>query len=664
MATGSRPIGLNDPPRRAALSIVAALHHLTRYRYDRLVELGPQTIRLRPAPHCRTRIPSYSLKVTPANHFINWQQDPHGNWLARLVFPERTDEFSVEVDLTADMVVINPFDFFVEPYAEHFPFTYSEELTRDLAAYIELDEVGPLLEARVAALDPAGARTIDFLVGINAEIARSVRYVVRLEPGVQSPDVTLSLGSGSCRDSAWLLVQMFRRLGLAARFVSGYLIQLKADIDPIEGPLGTQVDFTDLHAWAEAYIPGAGWIGFDATSGLLCGEGHIPLAATPHYASAAPISGVVSPAETDFHFEMSVSRVAQPTRITRPFEDAGWEALLAMGDAVEADLAAQDVRLTLGGEPTFVSIDDREAAEWNTDASGPTKPVIAEELLGRLEARFAPGALRHFGQGKWYPGEPLPRWALGLYWRRDGVPIWRGGRAARGEPATADDALALMRRLARGLRVDPGHILPAREDPLAAIKTEADLPPDVTLDDTAIDDPAARLTLARAMAGGLSKPIGYVLPLRRAFTKAEGDGWVSEAWVFRRGGLFLVPGDSPLGLRLPLSALPTVKPKDYPYITPLDPYEDRGALPAFDTLFATKSGDPVPVPVTQRRRGTKPPIVRTALSVAGPGWLLARLHAAGGRGGGLSGAGRPARSAPPRTCRSASRAMRRPTTSG
>jgi len=621
VATGSRPIGLSGPPRRPALSIVAALHHLTRYRYDRLVELGPQTIRLRPAPHCRTRIPSYSLKVTPANHFINWQQDPHGNWLARLVFPERTDEFSVEVDLTADMVVINPFDFFVEPYAEHFPFTYSQELTRDLAAYIELDEVGPLLEARVAALDPAGARTIDFLVGINAEIARSVRYVVRLEPGVQSPDVTLSLGSGSCRDSAWLLVQMFRRLGLAARFVSGYLIQLKADIDPIEGPLGTQVDFTDLHAWAEAYIPGAGWIGFDATSGLLCGEGHIPLAATPHYASAAPISGVVSPAETDFHFEMSVSRVAQPTRITRPFEDAGWEALLATGDAVEADLAAQDVRLTLGGEPTFVSIDDREAAEWNTEASGPTKPVIAEDLLGRLEARFAPGAMRHFGQGKWYPGEPLPRWALGLYWRRDGVPIWRGARDVRREPATADDALALMRRLARGLRVDPGHILPAREDPLAAIKAEADLPPDVSLDEAAIDDPAARSTLARAMAGGLSKPIGYVLPLRRAFTKAEGDGWVSEAWVFRRGGLFLVPGDSPLGLRLPLSALPTVKPKDYPYITPLDPYEDRGPLPTFDTLFATKSGDPIPVPVTQRRRA-KAPIVRTALSVQARDGLL------------------------------------------
>ena len=573
-------------------------------------------MRLRPAPHTRTRIPSYSLKITPQEHFINWQQDPHGNWLARLVFPERTTEFSVTVDLTAEMTVINPFDFFVEPYAETMPFAYADDVAGDLTPYLQVDEDGPLLQATVDALTPAGQGTVNFLVGLNAQLQQRTRYLVRMEPGVQTPDETLTLGSGSCRDSAWLLVQMMRKLGLAARFVSGYLIQLKHDIDPLEGPVGTQTDFTDLHAWAECYIPGAGWIGFDVTSGLLTGEGHLPLAASPHYRSSAPITGVVSPAVTDFEFEMNVSRLIEPIRITRPFEEEGWGALLELGDKVEADLQAQDVRLTLGGEPTFVSIDDFEAGEWNTDASGPTKPVLAKQMLEKLKARFGPGGMLHYGQGKWYPGEPLPRWALGLYWRKDGLPVWRGPTEVEPKPSlTAGDALALMRRLAARLGVDPLNILPAREDPLAHIKTEADLPANVVLEDDKLDGAESRTTLRRAMEGGLSRPIGHVLPLRRAFTKAEGGGWVSEAWEFRRGRLYLIAGDSPVGLRLPLSALPVLKPKDYPYITPVDPYETRGPLPSFDDCYGVQR-PPKTVPPK------KPPHVRTALSIEPrDGWL-------------------------------------------
>ncbi len=575
------------------------------------MELGPQVIRLRPAPHCRTRIPSYSLKITPANHFINWQQDPHGNWLARLVFPERTTEFSISVDLTAEMVVANPFDFFVEPFAEVLPFDYPDDIKADLAAYRTVDDDGPLLRAAVDKLAPAGERTVDFLVQLNAAVQRNIKYLVRMEAGVQTPDETLSLSSGSCRDSAWLLVQMMRRLGLAARFVSGYLIQLRADIDPIDGALGTRTDFTDLHAWAEVYLPGAGWIGFDATSGLLTGEGHLPLAAAPHYRSCAPISGVASVAKTDFEFEMEVSRLVEPIRITRPFEEDGWQALDDLGRKVEADLQAQDVRLTMGGEPTFVSVDDFEAAEWNTDASGPTKPILARQLLDKLRARFGPGGLLHHGQGKWYPGEPLPRWALGLFWRRDGKPVWRREPAEDAPKAKIADAKALIERLAARLGLDPAMALPAREDPLHWIKAEGDLPPEVELTDAALDEAAARATLQRAMTGGLSKTVGYVLPIRRALSKAEGEGWVSEAWRFKRERLFLIPGDSPVGLRLPLGSLPEVKPKDYPVITPVDPYEARGPLPDFDDIY-TAPDSVAPTPKVGRR---KPPIVRTALSV-------------------------------------------------
>ncbi len=543
-----------------------------------------------------------------------------------MVFSERTTEFTVEVDLTADMTVINPFDFFVEPYAEHFPFPYPEDTARDLAAYFAVDEDGPLLRAAVEALDPAGRTTVDFLVYLNAEVQSRVAYVVRMEPGVQSPDETLALGSGSCRDSAWLLVQMFRKLGLAARFVSGYLIQLKADIDPIEGPLGTQVDFTDLHAWAEVYVPGAGWIGLDATSGLMCGEGHLPLAAAPHYRSAAPIIGVVSSAAAEFDFEMTVTRVAQATRITRPFEDPDWAALVALGDAVEVDLAAQDVRLTMGGEPTFVSLDDREAPEWNTAASGPTKPAIGEELLLRLRERFGAGGLAHYGQGKWYPGEPLPRWALSVFWRKDGLPIWRGPvpRTDTTPTATAADAATLIGKLAARLQVDPALVLEAREDPLYWIKAESDLPENITLDDLTLDDPKGRATLVKAISGGLAKAVGYVLPLRRAFGGAEGEGWISEAWRFRRGGLYLAPGDSPVGLRLPFDGLPVLAPEDYPQITPPDPSVAVGPAPSFDDIY--QDAEPPPTTPARKAAATDEPgrvlAVRTALSVeARQGWI-------------------------------------------
>ncbi|SLN66125.1 transglutaminase family protein [Roseisalinus antarcticus] len=615
------------------MAITASVRHLTHYKYDRLVTLSPQIIRLRPAPHSRTRVISHSLKVTPENHFVNHQQDPYGNWLARFVFPEPVREFKIEVDLVADMTVYNPFDFFIDDTAAAIPFEYPEDLRTDLSIYRTPEPAGPLLTEFLSGVPKSAQGTVDWLVALNARIQQEIGYIVRLEPGVQTPEETLGRAKGSCRDSSWLLVQALRHMGLAARFVSGYLIQLKPDLEALDGPSGTDHDFTDLHAWCEVFLPGAGWIGLDPTSGLLTGESHIPLAATPHYRNASPIAGMASPAEVTFDFDMTVTRTAEHPRITKPFSDDAWQALDALGHKVDAEMKAGDMRLTMGGEPTFVSIDDFESPEWNTAAVGPMKRGLADKLIRRLRDRFAPGGFLHYGQGKWYPGETLPRWTFSLYWRKDAKPIWKDESLIAEEGAdtgaTAEDAGDLLKSIATSLGIEPEMVLPAYEDPAEWIVKEGNLPENVTPQNSKLKDAEERSRIARVFARGLTEPSGHILPIQRWQSKATAPRWMSERWKLRRGNLYLVPGDSPVGYRLPLGSLPYVPPSQYPYTYITDPTVERGPLPEFEAEPAADEGpeatpgrvQPVSAPsetgpvqdVIEQELGTEH--VRTALSV-------------------------------------------------
>ena len=566
------------------MSIHVALNHVTEYRYDRRVGLSPQVVRLRPAPHGRTPILSYSLRVEPGGHFVNWQQDPFANYLARLVFPDKTDHFRVTVDLVAEMSVYNPFDFFLEPSAEKFPFRYDASLHHDLAPYLAKEPLTPRLRSFLQTVDLAERRTIDFLVGLNQRLQREIRYLIRMEPGVQTPEQTLTLAAGSCRDTGWLLVQALRHLGLAARFVSGYLIQLKPDQKSLDGPSGAEHDFTDLHAWCEAYLPGAGWIGLDPTSGLLAGEGHIPVACTPDPTSAAPVSGAVEECEVEFAHTMTVTRIYESPRVTRPYSDEQWARIVDVGREVDRSLRDGDVRLTMGGEPTFVSVDDRDGAEWNTAALGPTKRGYATELVQRLRGKYGAGGFLHFGQGKWYPGEQLPRWALSVFWRADGEPCWNDPSRFADErlPSSTSDADArrFVECLTRRLGLEAKFIQTGYEDTWYYLWRERRLPVNVDPFDSRLDDELERARLRRVFDQGLDRPVGYVLPLaRESHPGLAGPVWVSGPWFFREQRMYLIPGDSPMGYRLPLDSLPWVSKGDFPYIHEHDPFAPQAPLP-------------------------------------------------------------------------------------
>jgi len=575
------------------MSIEVKLHHRTAYRYERDVSLGPQVIQLRPAPHCKTPIDDYVLKLTPAHHILHWQFDPLGNHLARVIFPRKTSELIVDVTLVADMTPINPFAFLLDPGFETFPFQYPAELAQNLEPYRSLELVGPLLRAFLDEIPAAMQNTVTFVGDVTARVSDRVGYVARLEHGVQSCEQTLGQRMGSCRDSAWLLVQVFRSFGLAGRFVSGYLIQLASD-KPIEDDAsGSKVDSADLHAWAEVFLPGAGWIGVDPTSGLFTGAGHIPLVCTPSPSQAAPIWGTVESAKVDFSFSLTVKRLNEAPSLAEPFSEEEWSRVRTVAHEVDRKLTEQDVRLTMGGEPTFVGIDEPESPQWSVEALGTIKRSRGLVLIRRLRERTAPGGLLHFGQGKWYPGEAVPRWAFQCISRVDGIPVWEDAELiAREEDETrfgVGDSLRFIEALSRRLQVTGESILAAYE-PGSAEGEEA---------------------------------TGYVLPLRR---RQPGGrlAWSSQFWFDRPERLTLSPGDSPIGYRITADQIPFVAPDEVMYET--EGEDVLATLPAWPARRPELFGvvpEADSLPALSSRADSAKELIRPALCVQAVG---GRLH--------------------------------------
>ncbi|WP_434045180.1 MULTISPECIES: DUF2126 domain-containing protein [Sorangium] len=545
------------------------IQHRTRYSYPTPAALGPHLIRLRPATHAKAKIESYSLKIDPPID-VRWQQDPYGNHVARVLLPagERVPHLDILVELAVSVRPVNPFDFYLDERVEKVPFAYPAELAQDLAPFLASADPtisrGPLLDEFLAGL-PRDGDTVSLIIALNAAVNRRVKYVIREEAGIWTPEETLGHGRGSCRDSAVLLIAALRSRGLAARFVSGYLMQLTDEGMIPDQPRGVSRDVVDLHAWAEVFLPGAGWIGLDATSGLLCGEGHIPLACTASPALAAPVEGTSDVRASDVRFEMKVGRLGHEPRPTTPYEEPVWQELLSVADRADERLAAAGLTLTMGGEPTFNSREYPDAPEWREGALGPTKWSQGLKLAHELRRRIAPGGVLLLRAGKHYPGESLPRWALEIIGRRDGVALWTDMSQARhADPAVSARSssrgrgLLQSRQFAQALAARLGlseFLLPAHEDPWRHLQDEASLPVDVDPIEANLDDPEERRRLARVLDRGLGSEVGFVLPLTRQW-----GSWISERWGFRRGHLFLLPGDSALGLRLPLRSLIAAAP--------------------------------------------------------------------------------------------------------
>lgn len=578
---------------------IAITHRIER-TFSKTIKLSTHWLRLRPAPDTPARITAYSLELAPEPHFVNWLRDPFENHIVRLDLPEPLPYLHTAVEILAELVPKNPFDFLIEPYAVKHPFEYTTQLKKELAPYLAVGEPSARTRVFFETLERKEVATIQRLSEVCAALLEAFPSFapspISSTQGAPDLEALFARGTGSAWDLAWLFTLSLRQLGLAARFVCGYHVLL-AEAE-------AQQDSVRLHAWTQVFIPGAGWIGIDPSTGLYTNETFIPLSSGADPARVQPIVGSREPCEETRIESVQVRRL-EPADPRWPYTETQWNDICALGAHVQRDLEAHRVYLSTGMNLSFVATGSG-SYEWHTHALGPEKLRIADQLLSRLLQRTAAGAIKHYAQGEWYAGEGLPRWRLIGLARGDGQPVWRNAELRSTGEANVLAAADFANALARALGVPPSCVSAAQEDPLHSV-WRGQLPIDRVPTPSELDDPEQRRALAERFSQVSYEPVGYVLPL----------GWDHKAgqfrsgqWRFRRPGLHLIPGDSPIGYRLPLDSL--IEDKEALFESQLErsPFDERSPLPDYHGLVRERLAGAVPQPSA---RDASPP--RTAVCV-------------------------------------------------
>src|SRR5215469_5661941 len=458
-----------------------------RYAYDKAVGFSTHVVRLYPRTDQSIVTHRHHTTINLESD-IQYRRDLFDNLVANCFLPKAGEVLEIRVALELELWPKNPFHFLLAPHALQLPLQYTPEEERILTPYkiiapeeqAETDEIWRLDGKR----DTVGA-LVELAKTIRAEIA----YEVRLEGDARLPSETIELRSGACRDTSLLCATILRKIGLAVRVVSGFLCEFHVDVEDRRSESG-------LHAWIEAYLPGAGWIGIDPTNGTFCDHRFIPTAVGIRMQDVAPVQGSFFGKATghfDSHLDLNLITERDMSKIAAQ---------------VEKTLASEGVTLTMGGEPTFIPAKP-DAPEWNFAAIGPAKLKYAYAFAEKLVETSCPEAITLYTPGKFYPGEINPRWALWVLHSSSKEPFGVDPNAKDGPP-------------------DQKTLKSIREQLLQKL---------------GLDDHWLRAVDPRDR----KKQI-WVLPL-----DCQVDKWVSQKWNFRR--LDLSEAEGPAGLRLPMHLL-------------------------------------------------------------------------------------------------------------